>query len=152
MLLTSTEAALFFKLILPLQFFANRKLGVLPKVKTFAIYCDISLQEKFEVRNALFANPHLLDEFIDENPHDIPLPELAIISTWKKFVPGEFYIERYLKDYAVFISEDERAYAVSGLTTALDESFPKYFLQVEIIANSGNGISCGFSSINSSSK
>ena len=101
MILSPTEAALFFKLMLPLQHFANQELGVLPQVKTFEGYCDASMQKKYEVRTALFANTHLLDKFIDKNPHDIPLPELAIISTWKRFVTGEFYIERHLKNYTV---------------------------------------------------
>jgi len=131
-ILSSTEATLFFKLMLPLQFFVNEKLGVLPKIKTFEKYCKVSMQEKFEVRNALFENVGLIDEFIDENPQDIPMKQLTFVSKWKKFIKGDFYIERYLKDYAVFISDDENVYAVCGLTESLAEYFPKFALPVRL--------------------
>ena len=132
MILSPGEAGLFFKLMLPLQFFVNEKLGVLPRVKTFEKYCKASMQEKFEVRRQLFENIHLMDEFIDENPKDFPMKELAAVAKWKKFVKGEFFIERYLKDYAVFVSDDSEVFAVYGLTTALDEYFPKFVLPVRL--------------------
>jgi hypothetical protein len=65
MILSPGETGLFFKLMLPLQFFVNEKLGVLPRVKTFEKYCKVSMQEKFEVRRCLFENINLMDEFID---------------------------------------------------------------------------------------
>lgn len=132
MTLSPAEASLFFRLMLPLQFFVNEKLGVLPKIKSFEKYCKVSTQEKFEVRSALFENTALIDEFIDENPQDIPMKELAAVSKWKKFVKGDFFIERYLKDYAVFISDDEDVYAVYGLTESLAEYFPKFALPVRL--------------------
>ncbi len=132
MLLEPNEAALFFKLMLPLQFFVNQKLGVLPKVKKFEKYVKVSMNDKFKVRNTLFENLDLMDEFIDENPHDIPLNELAAISKWKKFVAGDFYIERHLKNGSIFISDDEEVYEVVGLTTSLDEFFPKYTLPMRV--------------------
>lgn len=118
--------------MLPLQFFVNEKLGVLPRVKNFEKYCKVSMQEKFEVRNALFENISLMDEFIDENPQDFPMKELAVVSKWKRFVKGDFYIERYLKDYAVFVSDENEVFAVYGLTTDLDEYFPKFALPVRL--------------------
>jgi len=132
MILSPTEASLFFKLMLSLQFFVNEKLGVLPKVKTFEKYCEVSTQEKFEVRNALFENINLIDDFIDENPQNFPMKELAVVSKWKKFIKGEFFIERYLKNYAVFISDDNEVCAVLGLTDSLAEYFPKFALPVRL--------------------
>lgn len=134
MILAPAEIALFFKLMLPLQFFVNEKLGVLPEVLTFEDYCRASMQEKFKVRNALFENIGLIDEFIDENPPDIPMRELAAVSRWKKFVRGDFFIERYLKTHAVFISDDAEVYAVHGLTESSAEYFPKFTLPVRVNA------------------
>jgi hypothetical protein len=134
MILAPHEAALFFKLMLPLQYFVNERLGVLPKIKSFEKYVEVSMQEKFAVRNALFENVELIDDFIDENPQDFPMKELAVISKWKKFVRGDFFIERYRKDFSVFISDEEEVYAVRGLTDSLDEYFPKYALPLRINA------------------
>ena len=134
MILAPSEQSLFFKLMLPLQFFVNEKLGVLPEVVTFEDYCKAPMQEKFKVRNALFENIGSIDEFIDENPPDIPMRELAAVSRWKKFVRGDFFIERYLKTHAVFITDDAEVYAVHGLTESPAEYFPKFTLPVRVNA------------------
>jgi hypothetical protein len=60
------------------------------------------------------------------------MKELAAISKWKKFVRDDFFIERYLKDYAIFISDENEVFAVYGLTSALDEYFPKFALPVRL--------------------
>lgn len=86
------------------------------------------MQEKYKVRNALFENIHLIDEFIDENPDDLPMKELAHASKWKNFVKGEFYIERYLKNQAILIGEDNEVYGVIGLTDSIEELVPGYML------------------------
>jgi hypothetical protein len=132
MILSPTEASLFFKLMLPLQFFVNEKLGVLPRAKSFEKYCKVSTQEKFEVRSALFENINLMDDFIDENPQNFPMKELAVVSGWKKFITGDFFIERYLKNHAVFISDDNDVYAILGLTDSLAEYIPKFALPVRL--------------------
>lgn len=128
MKLSAQEAFLFFKLMIPLQFYVQRKVGVLENVETFEEYKNMPFAKKFEVRNALFENAHLIDEFIDENPHDIPLKELAVCASWKRFVKGEFYIERHLKTSTIFIGGDDNVYSVVGLTDSLQTFFPKYLI------------------------
>jgi hypothetical protein len=128
MKLSAHEAFLFFKLMIPLQFFVQKKLGVLENIETFEDYKNTSFGEKFKVRNSLFDNIHLIDEFIDENPHDIPLKELAVCASWKRFIKGEFYIERHLKTSTIFIGEDDKVYSVIGLTDSLEKIFPKYLI------------------------
>lgn len=126
--LSANEAFLFFKLMTSLQFFVQKNLGVLENIETFQDYKNTSFDEKFKVRNALFENTRLIDEFIDENPNDIRLRELSVASSWKRFVKGEFYIERHLKTSTIFIGEDDKVYSVIGLTAPLDKIFPKYLI------------------------
>lgn len=114
--------------MLPLQFFAQEKLRILENIESFQDYKNASFKQKFRVRNALLENVHLIDDFIDENPQDIPLKELSIVSSWKKFVKGDFYVERHLKGSTIFIGEDSRVYSVLGLTDSLDKIFPKYLI------------------------
>ena len=114
--------------MLPLQFFVQEKLRILENIESFQDYKNASFEQKFRVRNALLENVHLIDDFIDENPQDIPLTELSIVSSWKKFVKGDFYVERHLKDSTIFIGEDSRVYSVLGLTDSLDKIFPKYLI------------------------
>lgn len=128
MKLSAEETKLFFELMLPLQFFVNSKLGVLGEIETLQDYKNISFAEKFRVRNALFENIHLIDEFIDENPQDVSLKNLAAAAGWKRFVSGDFYVERHLKTSTIFIGENNEVYGVRGLTDSLDKIFPKYLL------------------------
>ena len=128
MKLTAQEAFLFFKLMIPLQFYVQQKVGVLENVETFEDYKNTSFARKFEVRNALYENAHLIDEFIDENPHDIPLKELAVCASWKRFIKEDFYVERHLKTSTIFIGEDDKVYSVVGITDSLEKVFPKYLI------------------------
>lgn len=128
MKLSSDEAFLFFKLMLPLQFFVNDQLGILKNIKTFQDYKNASFAQKFKVRNALFENIHLIDKFIDENPQDIALKELAVAASWKRFIKSDFFIARHLKTSTIFIGEDDKVYTVTGLTDSLDKIFPDYLI------------------------
>lgn len=128
MKLSADEALLFFKLMLPLQFFVNGRLGILKAVENFEDYKKASFEDKFKVRNALFDNVYLIDDFIDENPQDIPMKDLAIAAGWKRFVKQEFCVARYTKTHAVFIGEADEVYEVVGLTSSLNEFLPAFLL------------------------
>lgn len=152
MKLAAHEAFLFFRLMIPLQFFVQRKFNILDDVQTLEDYKNAPFAEKFKVRNQLFATPALIDEFIDENPQDIPLNELAVAASWKRFVKGDFYVERHLKTSTIFIGEDDTVYSVLGLTDSLDKIFPKYIIP-QIVSGvllpfNGKIVSDGFFSAN----
>jgi hypothetical protein len=129
MKLSSNEAALFYKLMWPLQFYVNQKRKILPEVDSVEAYAeDYSFEEKLPVRNALYEHPELIEAFVEENPAQLTKDELAIVQSWKNFVAGEFYIERFLKKGAMFIHtvEPPQVYVVLGLTNSLKEIFQHY--------------------------
>lgn len=124
MKLCKEDADLFFRLMWELQFFVKEQLGMLPEVRDIASYREgCSFEEKAQVRDALYDNPQLIKKFVQENPSGLTAEELAIVSGWQQFVRGEFFIERMLKKYAIFIpgSDDKRVYGVLGLYQSLDE-------------------------------
>lgn len=131
MKLSDSDADLFFKLMMPLLAFVNIKLKILPDISTSKDFDKVTLEETAKVRNALYENIRLIDEFIDENPEDIPLKDLAIVSGWKNFVQDEFFIERYLKQHAIFIA-DNKVYAVGSLRDSFDEMIPSYALPLRV--------------------
>lgn len=79
-------------------------------------YVECSMETKMEVRAALYSNIIIIDTYIEENPQK-----------WKKFVQGDFHIERYLKRCAMFI-ENDTVYGVLGLHESFDEMIPQYRL------------------------
>ena len=81
------------------------------------------MEQKLPVRDALYENNALIDSFIQQNPHQLSADNLAIIAKWKQFIAGEFYIERLLKRYAIFIGTGDKVYGISALHQAFQEVF-----------------------------
>ena len=133
MKLSKQDADLYFELMWSLQFFVNRKLDLLADVPTIAEYRNLPQEEKMQVREALYDKPGLIDEYIKENPNRFSAENLAIVSKWKNFVRGEFYIERYLKKYTVFIGGDT-VYGVLGLYEGLEDMIHKSYLPMYVRA------------------
>ena len=120
MKLSEQDAKLFFDLMWALQYFVNQKLKILTGVKSFDDYAECSTEEKFEVRKALYADTKLIDSFVQENPQNFSKKKLSIVSNWKKYIEGDFHIERFLKRYAVFIKGTD-VYGVLALYQGFDE-------------------------------
>ncbi len=119
MILSRQDAGLFFKLVKPLQVFVNNKLDLIQKCSTIEEYQKLEMEQKIKIRDALYKNIGLIDEFISENPQQFTVEELNIIRKWHKFIAGDFFIERYLSKHAIFI-RDNAVYAVAGLYDPID--------------------------------
>ncbi|HID65320.1 MAG TPA: hypothetical protein EYP49_21595 [Anaerolineae bacterium] len=122
MKLPAADADLFFKLMWGLQFYVNQQRGILPDIDSVEDYVALPMADKAQVRNALWENPALIDAYPAENPDGLSAEELEIIRKWKRFVAGTFYIFRYLKKHAIFISgEDAKVYGVLALYESLED-------------------------------
>ena len=134
MKLSTQDADIFFELMWALQFFVNQRLQLLPEVTTVEQYQNCPTAEKMEVRQALYDNIGLIDDFVQENPQQFSDEKLTIIKKWKQFVSGDFYIERLLKKYSIFIGSDDKVYGVIGLYDDLNEMFEKSHLPILVKA------------------
>ena len=94
MKLTTQDADLFFKLMWSLQSYVNLKLIIHPKIIMVEEYQKLPSSEKLSVRNALYDNIELIDEYLKDNPQNFSEEELEIVKSWKKFQRGDFFIER----------------------------------------------------------
>lgn len=119
MKLSEKDAKLFFQLMWALQFFVNQKVKILP-INTLDDYLAAPTDQKVKVRETVYENIDLIDSFVRENPQNFSSNHLDIISKWKQFIRGSFFIERQLKKYAVFI-QDDHVYGVLGLNESFDE-------------------------------
>lgn len=115
MQLSPEDAALFFKLMPALQVFANRKLQTVKGLETTEQYQKISNTQRINLRNAVYRESQLIDEFVRVNPSGFSVDELAVVSGWKNFVAGDFMIDRVLKKYAIFVG-NKKVYGVLALT------------------------------------
>ncbi|HRQ39464.1 MAG TPA: hypothetical protein PLD25_16270 [Chloroflexota bacterium] len=128
MKLSEQDARLFFDLMFSLQFFVKQQLGLFPEVKTAAAYRELTGEIRMEVRNAVWDNPHLIQEYVKGNPDTLNAEQLGIVSGWQQFLRGNFVLERHLKSYTIFIGDGNKVYGVLGLLDELEEVIPKYAL------------------------
>ncbi|MCP5004056.1 MAG: hypothetical protein GY941_08960 [Planctomycetes bacterium] len=140
MRLSEQDAKQFFDLMWALQYFVNCKLQIHTDVNSVDEYVACDAEEKNVVRKALYGNMELVDSFVQENPQKFSEEELSIVSNWKNFINGSFYIERFIKRYAVFIREND-VYGVQGLLQSIDELVHRsqlpYYVQAVLLPFKG---------------
>jgi len=119
------EGKVFYRLYAALLGYVNRRLGlVLVQFSDSTEYTSLPPTTRAEVRDALFAHRELIDEFVQENPAGLSPEELEVVANWKHAIVGKFYVMRYLKKYAVFLTSSEspkKAYGVLALADPLEE-------------------------------
>jgi hypothetical protein len=123
MKLSEQDATLFFELTWALHFYLNQKLEIVPTIQTLEQYEAAPLEDKVKVRAALYQQPEWIDAFLQDNPQNFSEEKLAIVHQWKQFVSDDFYVERMLKKYAIFIGKNDAVYGVVGLLNDFDELF-----------------------------
>ena len=123
------EGKLFYKLYAALCSYANGKLNVVPgEFADPEQFTSLPPETRLKVRDALYAHPELIEQFVQENPARLPAEELAVVAGWKHAVIGNFYIFRYLKQYAVFLTDKSppKAYGVLALASPFEEVVGPY--------------------------
>ena len=75
------EGKLFYKLYAALCSYANRKLNVVPgEFADPEQFTSLPPETRLKVRDALYAHPELIDQFVQENPAQLPAEELAVVA------------------------------------------------------------------------
>ena len=124
------DGRLFYKLYSGLMFFTNGRLHTLDDpVADAKAYEALPPAPRVKVRDALHAQPELIDQFIADNPAGLSSDELEIVASWKLALVGKFYIFRYLAKYTVFLSSGgspNKAYGVLGLADPIEEVIGPY--------------------------
>ncbi len=78
MRLSEDDVNLFYKLNPALLLFVNLRLGLQKEVVNIKNFLSLQLEKKVEVRNALYDNIDVIDEFVEKNPDNFSLEELDI--------------------------------------------------------------------------
>jgi hypothetical protein len=122
MKLSKEDSALFYQLMDALLDYTNQRFELFPSMSFLDGDDTRDLDEVREVRDCLYDNIELIDDFIAENPHRFSRRNLDIIRDWKRFKRARFFIERQLKRYAVFIDPEDKVYGVLGLYSTVAEA------------------------------
>lgn len=123
MKIPEAEIKLFYKLYHPLLLYTARKTGQVKNITLSGAIKQIPFKKLNDIRATLFGAGDWFDAFAAENPLRFSPKELEIVRSWKNFIKGRFYVVRYLKAYAVFLSGDAppKAYGVRGLYSSFAE-------------------------------
>jgi hypothetical protein len=115
--LPDADRKLFLKLYHPLLIYVNKKYKILKNLNHPKDLSGKDLEDIEKLKEKLYSQPDLIDSYIRENPEGFSAEEQEIISSWRHFVKGRFYIVRFLKDHVVFMDEGHppKAYGVQGL-------------------------------------
>ena len=125
MCLPTAQVDQFYAMWGPLLMFANDRLKIVAKLSGEGPDNTIDTQNAVKVRDALWKNEAVLDQFIAGNPAQLPPQDLNILKSWKHRRLGTFIIFKILKKHAIFISQDKEAdvFAVKGLYSSFEEMF-----------------------------
>lgn len=126
MTLSKEDLTVFYTLYPSLMLYANQKFKVLRGVKSIDAMISLPAQQKLKIRNTLFRNEQIIDEFVQQNPFGFKEEHLQIVSSWKHRVEGDFIILRQMKRYAIFLTTDRKpmAYGVLALTAPFEQVIP----------------------------
>jgi len=141
--LSEEDLKLFFKLH-PALFCANRQLKIVGGVPTLEKLMELPLERKLKIRNALYDRMALIDSFVAEKPFNFSAEELEVIAGWKNLVKETFYLLRYLKSYAIFLSVGTlpKAYGVVALTDTFQDMLGSRLPMMLELSSTGKPVAC----------
>ncbi len=126
MLLPEEESPIFISLYSSLIGFAAGRLCGVAGIIDAETFLRASNNDRAKARDKLLGNITLIDDFVDENPYQFPEKELSNVLKFKHFISDKFFIERDLKDYTIFLNDEDppKAYGILSLTDEIIEMVP----------------------------
>jgi hypothetical protein len=126
--LSKEEALLFHKLMDALLLFVNQKTGIIKNANTMKELHQNNIEKTMLLRKKIFSNKYtFIDDFVKGNPFSFSQEELDIISSWKKWKSGKFFVVKHIAEYSLFFDPDtKKVYGVKGITDSFEEKFNGY--------------------------
>jgi hypothetical protein len=126
MRLPPLETGRFYRIWFALLQYVNTQLRLVPTFPTAPGEEEVSTEVAVQLRDALWANDGLREQFVIDNPAHLSAADLALVSDWQYRVAGSFYIFRSLQKYTIFLSltTPAHAYGVLGLVSTIEETVP----------------------------
>lgn len=124
--LSRQETERFYGIWLPLLHYVNVQRQLVARVPLVPGADAISPTDAGQLRQELWKDDALREGFIAENPARLSDADLEMVASWRYRVAGQFYILRYLKKYAIFLTREDppQAYGVLGLVSPIQEIIP----------------------------
>ena len=102
MRLAPQETERFYRIWFALLHYVNTQLHLVPTFPAAPGEQDVSPEVTMQVRDALWANDALREQFIADNPAQLSAPDSALVASWQYRLTGSFYIFRSLQHLPSF--------------------------------------------------
>lgn len=126
--LSKEDARLFHRLMNSLLYHTNKEISVIKNATNQAEFMKRNISEIVPLWERIFSQKcELIDHYTLDNPDRFTDEEISIISGWKDYRKGEFFIIKYVKDHALlFDPKTQSVYGVKGITDSFKEKFGGY--------------------------
>jgi len=113
---------LFFVLYFHILAYSNRHTQAVPGEIEPEDIADLMPLDLHPIRDALYDRPELIAAFVEENLFGLAPDVLAIVSQWRHFIRGTFYVLRQLSQHAIFLpfEDSTRAFGVLALNDTFE--------------------------------
>ncbi len=86
-------------------YYVGKRKKLIPKSTTLEDFMNYSVEDKYPIRNAMYENTHMLNDYIKENSEELSEEDKDIIRGFKYFKQGTFYVVKLTKKYAYFLGD-----------------------------------------------
>lgn len=127
MILSEPEYHQYVATHMKLLFYVGIEQQLISPAMTLEAFIKLPFQRKYQCREALYKNIHMLDSYINENAEQLQTDEIEILKGFKKNIQSDFVILKCLTKNAIFINTKTNAiYAVKALSDRFDEFFRRF--------------------------
>lgn len=129
MRLAPQETTRFYRIWFALLYYVNEQLHLVPDLPADLVEQGVSPETAIRIRDALWDNDAVREQFIADNPAGLSDADLALVASWQHRLIGSFYLFRSLQRYTIFLSDTApaHAYGVLGLVDPIEEVIPLPF-------------------------
>ena len=124
--LSKEDVELFYRLKNSLYLYANKKIGAIPDSEDWRSIRSHPPEKIMKIRDYVFKNRAIIDEFVEKNPFNLSKDELDIVLSWKRAIVADHCILcKYEPEHALFLHDDV-VYGVKGLIDSFRDLFQGY--------------------------
>lgn len=127
MTLKENESETFYKLFMSLLEYTNKKFKIDEDIPALRTPKDAEPSKLLPIRNKLWEDNTVIDEYIGDNTELLSDNEKQILSGWKKRISRNFTILKHKEQHTVFLdSEGDKSflYGVIGIQYPLSKLIP----------------------------
>ena len=127
MILEEQDYHLFVTTHIDLLYYVGHVQKLIPAAMNLKAFYKLPFQRKYQCREELYKNMHLLDSYISEQAERLDSEEIQILQGFKKKIQSDFIILKCLTRYCLFIDcKTNLVYAVKALSDPFDRFFRRF--------------------------